>query len=405
MFDIKKIRSHFPILSQKMNGKRLAYFDNASTTQKPKAVIDAITQFYTSANANIHRGVYALSQSATQQYEDARNRVAKFIHAGPQEIIFTKGCTESINLVAATWGRDHIKRGDEIFVSVLEHHANLVCWQELVKEKKAHLRVIPLRDDLTLDMDWYEAHLSNRTKLVCVTGQSNVLGVRPLIQKIVQHAHCVGAKVLIDGAQLIAHAPVDVKRLDCDFFAFSSHKMLGPTGVGVLYGKNDILQDMRPFLYGGDMISSVSQYSALYRESPYRFEAGTPHISGVVAFPKAIDFLKTIGFPAIQAHEKALYVRILEILSSYAQVTPFVTSSVINSTVSFTIRGVHPHDSASFFDSAGIAIRAGAHCAEPLMKRLGVSATSRISTYFYNTLEEVDRIDHVLHSIMKKFRI
>lgn len=403
MFNSKKIRLQFPILSKKIHGKTLAYFDNASTTQKPLVVLDALQDFYRNWNANIHRGVHTLSEHATELYEDARKHVANFINAHQLEIVFTKSCTESINLIAASWGREHIKKNDEIMISILEHHANFVCWQELAKEKKAKLVIIPLKKDLTLDYNFFCSHLSRRTKLVCITAQSNVLGIRPPIKKMIQAAHHVGARVLIDGAQLIAHEKINVTTLGCDFFTFSAHKMFGPTGVGVLYAKKEVLENMRPFLYGGDMIQSVGLKHSIYREAPWRFEAGTPNIADVIAFPKALHYMESVGFDAIQKHEKELSQHTQQVLSEYSEVTPFCPRSVYSNIVSFTISGVHPHDIATIFDTEAIAIRSGAHCAEPLMKALGVLATARISVSFYNTHEEVERIHQALRKVRKVF--
>lgn len=403
MYPIQKIRSHFPILTKKIHGKQLVYFDNASTTQKPQIVLHALLDFYTNWNANIHRGVHTLSEHATELYENARSSVAEFIHADTREIVFTKSCTESINLVARSWGYDHIKKNDEIMVSILEHHANLVCWQSIAKEKKARLISIPLRDDYSLDYDFFLSHLSRRTKLVCITAQSNVLGIKPPITKMIQAAHHVGARVLIDGAQYIAHEEVDVKKLNCDFFTFSAHKMLGPTGVGVLYGKKELLESMRPFLYGGDMIASVKATTSTYREAPWKFEAGTPNIADVIAFPKALDFLQKIGFDRLKSHEEALSKRVQEVLGEYKEVKPFCQKNVYSNIVSFMVQGVHPHDIATVFDAYGIAIRSGAHCAEPLMKYLKIPATARISLYLYNTLEECDKIHFALRKVIKTF--
>lgn len=397
------VKKEFPILSRRINGKALVYLDNASTTQKPTAVLDALTAFYSTSNANIHRGVHTLSEEATEQYEATRLAVARFINAEvPEEIVFTKNCTESINLVARTWGAQHIRRGAHIIVSALEHHANLVPWQELAREKGAKLLVIPLTERLELDMSAYDKLLSKKTKLVCITAQSNVLGTRPYIKEIVKKAHAVGARVLVDGAQSAGHQNTDIRSIGCDFFAFSCHKMLGSTGVGVLYADYDILETMKPFQYGGDMVVSVEQEHATYREVPWRFEAGTPNIADVVAFRAALEFLETIGMAAIEEHDAKLVMRARTILESIPGVRIFASESSA-SCVAFTVDGVHPHDVATIMNSEGVAIRSGLHCAEPLIRHLGVPALCRMSFYLYNTEEDIAIAERALKKVFKIF--
>lgn len=405
MLDAGLIKPHFPILKRIINGVPLAYMDNASTTQKPSAVIEAIKAYYERSNANIHRGIHTLSEESTALYEATRKSVAQFIRAEPTEVVFTKSCTESINLVAYTWGEANVKKGDEIVVSALEHHANLIPWQELARRKDTPLKVIPLRKDYSIDMDAYQSLLSGKTKIVCVTALSNVLGIVPSLHEIIRAAHAVGAKVLVDAAQSIGHQRTDVKDLDCDFFTFSAHKMLGPTGIGVVYGKKEILDTMSPFLYGGDMIQRVNQYESSYREAPWRFEAGTPNIADVIAFKSAIDFLTGIGMEKIHKHDEDLRIYAVERFSAYAPVTVYCPHNGSAGIVSFTVDGVHPHDIASIFDSHGVAIRSGAHCAEPLMDHLGVPATARMSMYLYNTKGDIDRAESALQKTLKTFKV
>ncbi|MDO8490357.1 MAG: SufS family cysteine desulfurase [bacterium] len=407
MRSLKDIKNEFPIFSRSINGKSLVYLDNASTTQKPRVVIDAITHFYESYNANIHRGIHTLSEEATERYEESRARVAKFIHAkSAGEIVFTKSCTESINLVARSWGNANISSGDEILVSAYEHHANLVPWQELVKERRAVLKIIPLKEDLSLDMDAYERLLSNRTKLVCITAQSNVLGIKPPLENIIALAHEVGARVLVDGAQSVGHEKTHVQKLKCDFFVFSAHKMLGPTGVGVLYAPAEVLDSMPPYQFGGDMVTAVQEDFAHYREAPWKFEAGTPNIADVVAFPAAMDFLESIGFEAIEENDAFLVEEARKRFLSYPCVTLFPGRGVnTKSILSFAVAGVHPHDIATVFNVEGVAIRSGLHCAEPLVRRLGVPATARMSFYVTNDLSDVDRAEKALQKVFRVFDV
>ncbi len=404
--NLATIKKQFPIFKRKIHGRSLVYLDNASTSQKPLHVIRAIQKFYETTNANIHRGIHTLSEEATSAYEHTRKRVATFINAAsPEEIVFTKNCTESINLVAATWGMTHIKRGDQIIVSALEHHANLVPWQELARKKHATLRVIPFTADLALDLDVCKKFLTKRTKLVCITAQSNVLGAIPPVKEIGRLAHRAGAKVLVDAAQSIGHRKTNVHALNCDFLVFSAHKMLGPTGVGVLYAKKEILTGMPPFLFGGDMVTTVDQKKAHYREAPWRFEAGTQNIADIVAFAHAIDFLESVGMDAIEAHDRELYEYDVKRFSRYAAVRLFISKGHATSVLSFVINGVHPHDIATIFDMEGVAVRSGLHCAEPLVRSLGVDSTVRMSFYLYNTKEDIDRAERALQKVLKIFSI
>lgn len=400
------IKNEFPIFSRTINGKPLVYLDSASTTQKPRCVLDALTAYYTTSNANIHRGIHTLSEESTELYEATRMRVAAFISAhSEREIVFTKNCTESINLVSRTWGEEEITKGDDIMVSAYEHHANLVPWQELARRKRARLVIIPLLPNGALDLGVYERMLSQKTKLVCITAQSNVLGVIPPLATMIAKAHEVGARVLVDGAQSVGHAPTNVKKLDCDFFAFSAHKMLGPTGVGVLYAKQEILDTLPPPTFGGDMVTTVSYDRAEFREAPWRFEAGTPNIADVIAFRAALDFLDTIGLETIEKNDQNLLVEAKKRFLSHDGVTLFLANDVYtNSCLSFTVAGVHPHDIATIFNTEGVAIRSGLHCAEPLVKSLGVPATARMSFYVYNDLADIDRAEAALVKVFRVFR-
>ncbi len=394
---LTKIRSQFPLLNQTVNGHPLAYLDNASTMQKPERVIKAITDFYTNTNSNVHRGIHDLSQQATELFESTRHLVADFINATPEEIIFTRGTTESINLVAYTWGEENIKEGDEIIVSILEHHSNFVPWQQLAKRKNATLKIIPILSDYTLDMEAYKSMLSDKTKLVAITAMSNVLGTTPDLKEIITLAHEHGALTLVDAAQAIAHSKTDVKDLDADFLAFSAHKMFGPTGVGVLYGKRHLLEKMPPFQFGGDMIKSVTIEESTWNDLPYKFEAGTPNIADIIAFAEAIKFIQEVGLENINAHTKELITYAIEKFSAYPEVkllAPPINQS--GPVLSFTIERIHPHDIAEIFNQEGVAIRSGHHCAQPLMEALGIPATARLSFAIYNTKEEIDQAEQAL---------
>lgn len=406
MNTLSGIKNEFPIFSRLINGKPLTYLDSASTTQKPRCVLDALMSYYSTSNANIHRGIHALSEESTEQYEATRRRVAQFIRANSErEIVFTKNCTESINLVARTWGEENIKKGDDIIVSAYEHHANLVPWQELARRKHARLLIIPLLPNLAIDLGVYERLLTEKTRLVAITAQSNVLGIIPPLTQIIDAAHKVSARVLVDGAQSVGHSQTNVTTLDCDFFAFSAHKMTGPTGVGVLYTKQAILDGMPPFLYGGDMVTTVEEHTAQFREAPWRFEAGTPNIADVIAFHAAMDFLDKIGLETIEKNDQYLLKEVKKRFLSYPEVTLFSPDRVnSNSCLSFTVTDVHPHDIATIFNSEGVAIRSGLHCAEPLVKSLGVPATARMSFYAYNDLADVDRAEAALVKVFRVFQ-
>ncbi len=410
MFDSKQIKTAFPILKRQINGKSLVYLDNASTTQKPQSVIDAISNYYQEHNANIHRGIHTLSEEATDAYEQTRTHVARFINAeSPNEIVFTRNTTEAINLIAYTFGETEIFPGDEIIVSQIEHHSNLVPWQYLRQKKQAQLKVILIKEDLTLDLVKYRELLSTKTKLVCITGMSNVLGTIPDLKTIIEEAHKVGAKVLVDGAQSAAHLPTDVQELDCDFFTLSAHKMLGPTGVGVLYGKKELLDKLPPFNYGGSMIKTVDQFESEFADTPAKFEAGTPNIADTIAFKKALEFLEEIGLKNIFEHDTQLLDYAIERFKKYPEVqlfNPRVSNSQIKAggVLSFTVEGSHPHDIASIFNAEGVAIRSGHHCVEPLMKHLNIPATARMSFYLYNTEEDVERAEKALKEVIKIFK-
>ncbi len=405
---MQNIKSDFPILQRKINGKRLIYLDNASTTQKPKIVLKALQDFYTTSNANIHRGIHTLSEEATNQFEDVRKKVAKFIGApNGENIIFTKNTTESINCIRLSWADHHIKAGDEVIVSALEHHANLVPWQELCKAKKSVLKIIPLTSDFTLNLQEYQKLLSPKTKLVCLTSQSNVTGTINPIKQITALAHAVGAKVAIDAAQSVGHRPTSAKDIDCDFLSFSAHKMLGPTGVGILYVKDVLMNEMTPFIYGGEMVESVQEQSASYRTGPWQFEAGTPNIADVIAFGATLDYLSSIGLKNIQAHDQELLTYAKKVFSRYSQVKIYSPSKAkdCGGVLSFSINGIHPHDIATIFNEESVAIRSGFHCAEPLMNRLGTNGTARLSFYIYNTKKDINVVEKALKKVLKIFKV
>lgn len=388
---IKEIRKQFPILNKQINGKLLVYFDNAATTQKPQSVIDAIVNYYTHQNANIHRGVHTLSQQATDAYENARNKVASFINAPKaDQIIFTRGTTESINLVAFTYARTFLNEGDEIIISALEHHSNIVPWQMVCEEKKLKLKVIPINDKGELIIDTYEKLLTDKTKIVAVNHISNSLGTINPIKTIIDKAHEKGAVVLIDGAQSVSHLKIDVQTLNCDFFAFSAHKMFASTGLGVLYGKEELLNKMPPFMGGGDMIKSVSFEKTEYNVLPHKFEAGTPHIEAGITITKAIEFIDSIGFDVIKEQEELLLQYATEKISAIEDVKIIGTSDRKASVISFIVNGIHPYDIGVLLDKMGIAVRTGHHCTQPIMDRFGIPGTVRASFAFYNTIEEID---------------
>lgn len=392
-FDIKKVRADFPILSAQVHGKPLVYLDNAATTQKPQAVIDAISHYYTHENANIHRGVHHLSQVATDSYEAARQTVQRFLNAADQrEIIFVRGTTEGINLVAQTYGRANVGAGDEIIISAMEHHSNIVPWQILCEEKGARLRIAPINDEGELLLDEFEALLNAKTKLVAVAHISNALGTVNPIARIVELAHSRGIPVLVDGAQAAPHLPVDVRALDCDFYAFSGHKIYGPTGIGVLYGKRELLEAMPPYQGGGDMIRSVTFEKTLYNQLPYKFEAGTPHIAGVVGLGAALDYVSNLGLEAALAHEQDLLEYGTKALEAVSGLRLVGTAKKKAGVLSFVMENIHPHDIGTILDQEGIAIRTGHHCAQPVMQRFGIPATARASLAIYNTKTDIDAL-------------
>lgn len=407
MLNTSKIKNQFPIFSRKTNGKPLIYLDSAASTQKPKIVIDAIKNYYETSYANIHRGIYSLSEKSTEAYEHSRETVAKFVNAkSSKEIIFTKNATESVNLVAYSFGNTFIKKNDEIIVSVLEHHSNLVSWQELAKRKRAKLKIIPLKKDLTLDFEAYKKLLTKKTKLVALTAMSNVTGTIIPIEKFIKEAKKYKAKTLIDGAQSVPHLKTNVQKIGCDFLVFSAHKMLGPTGVGILYGKEEILDQMPPFLYGGDMIHKVKQLKSTYAELPWKFEAGTPNIADVIAFEKAIEFIQKIGPGKIHQHEKDLLKYAKEKFSKYPEIKLYTPTNPTNAggILSFTVNGIHPHDLATIFNEDNVCIRVGQHCAAPLMNTLKIIAVNRMSFYLYNDLKDIDQAEKSLQKALKLFK-
>lgn len=388
-FDVRRVRMDFPALQLKVRGKPLVYLDNAATSQKPSSVIEAMREYYSHQNSNIHRGVHYLSEQATLAYEGAREKLQKFINADShEEIIFVRGTTEAINLVASSFGRQNVHSGDEVIISTLEHHSNIVPWQILSEATGASLKVIPITDRGELVFEEYQKLLSPRTKLVAVGHISNALGTVNPVREIVREAHLRGVPVLLDGAQAVPHMRIDVQEIDCDFYAFSGHKMFGPTGVGVLYGKKKLLDAMPPYQGGGDMIRSVTFEKTTYNDLPYKFEAGTPHIAGGIALGAAVDYLDALPWPALAAHEHELLRFATEGLSSVKGLTIIGTAKEKASVISFTLDGIHPHDIGTILDADGIAIRTGHHCAQPLMKRFSIPATARASFAFYNTQEE-----------------
>lgn len=402
-WDMHQIRQDFPALHQLMNGKPLVYLDNAATTQKPRQVIDAITHFYERDNANVHRSIYELGERATRAYEAVRQTVADFISASDwRSIVFTKGATEAINLVAYAWGRRNLKRGDEILVTEMEHHSNLIPWQLLARDTGATLRYIPLRQDGTLQLDELDSLLSEKTRIVAAVHKSNVFGTVNPIGEIARQAHAAGALVLVDGAQSVPHLKVNVQDLDCDFLAFSGHKLLGPTGVGVLYARSDILENMEPFHGGGEMIGSVTMEKSTWNEIPWKFEAGTPNIAQVIGLGAAIDYVQHLGIENIENYINRLTTYARQALTNVPGMTIYGGATTGGSAIPFNMEGVHPHDLAQILDQEGIAIRAGHHCAQPVMRRLGVSATTRASVYLYNQPEEIDRLVEGLE-IARKF--
>lgn len=392
-FDVKEVRNDFPVLSQKVYGRPLIYLDNAATSQKPQVMMDVLSDYYASYNANIHRGVHYLSQKASQAYDDVRVKLQHLIHANTErEIIFTRGTTESINLVAATYGRKNISKGDEIIISALEHHSNIVPWQMLCEEKGAVLKVIPMNDDAELMMNDFQLLLSDRTKFISVVHTSNSMGTINPVKEIIRLAHERNIPVLIDAAQAMVHDELSVLELDCDFMAFSAHKMLGPTGIGGLFGKLHLLEEMPPYQGGGDMIHSVSFEKTTYNEVPFKFEAGTPNIADVIAWGASIDYLNHLDRTAAVAHEMELLHYATSELMKVEGVRIIGNAQHKTSVVSFVIDGVNTLDAGMYLDTLGIAVRTGHHCTEPVMKRLNISGTIRASFLFYNTKEEVDEL-------------
>ena len=403
-FDVDRVRKDFPILGQKVYGRPLVYLDNAATSQSPQSVIDAMVRFYSEERANIHRGVHALSVRATQAYELARERVAAFVHAAhANEILFTRGTTEGVNLVAQTYGRTHVGSGDEVVVSTMEHHSNIVPWQMLCQEQGARLRVVPISDRGELDMDAFGGMLGSRTKIVALGHVSNALGTVNPVREIVEMAHSRGVPVLLDGAQAVPHMQVDVQAIGCDFYAFSAHKMLGPTGVGVLYGRDELLKEMPPYQGGGDMIASVTFEETTYNVLPYKFEAGTPDIGGVYGLGAAVEYLGEVGMAAIERYEGELLRYATEVVAAVPGVRLIGTAPQKASVLSFVLGEVHPHDVGTILDREGIAVRTGHHCAQPVMQRFDVPATVRASFAFYNTREEVDALVAGLHKVLEVF--
>ena len=405
LWDVERVRRDFPALHQQVHGKPLIYLDNAATSQKPQVVIDALMAYYARENSNVHRGVHLLSEKATQAYEAGRACVQRFLNAADtREIVFVRGATEGINLVAASYGRTWVGAGDEIIISTIEHHSNIVPWQILCEEKGAVLRVIPVNDNGELLLDEYARLLGPRTKLVAVGHISNALGTINPIAQMIGMAHRQGVPVLIDGSQAVPHLRVDVRALDCDFYVFSGHKILGPTGIGVLYGKAEWLERMPPYQSGGDMIASVSFEKTTYNALPYKFEAGTPHIAGVIGLGVALDYLSGLGLDRVVAYERELLAYGTAALDAVPGVRIIGTAKEKASVLSFIVDGVHAHDVGTILDQAGVAVRAGHHCAMPVMQRFGVPATVRASLAFYNTHEELDVLVAGLHDVREIFR-
>jgi len=402
--DVERIRADFPILKLKVNGKPLVYLDNAASSQMPQQVMDRLLRYQTAEHANIHRGVHYLSETATAAYEGARGKVRRFINAGEaREIIFTRGTTDSVNLVMQGYGRAFIGAGDEIIVSQLEHHSNIVPWQMLCEEKGAKLRVIPCDDAGELLLDEYAKLFNGHTRLVAITHVSNALGTINPARQMIATAHQHGVPVLLDGAQAIPHMKVDVQDLDCDFYAFSAHKMCGPTGIGVLYGKAALLEKMKPFEGGGDMILSVTFEKTTYNVIPHKFEAGTPPIAAAIGLGSAIDYLESVGMDRIAAHERDLLVYATDAFGQLNDVRIVGTAVDKAGVLSFTMKGVHPHDVGTILNEEGVAVRTGHHCAQPVMQRFGIPATARASFYLYNTMSEVDALVAGIRKVQKIF--
>ena len=404
IFKVDSIRKDFPILAQTVNGKPLVYLDNAATSQKPQCVIDSLSNYYQTINSNVHRGVHTLSQLATDDYETARSKIRGLINAeSDQDIIYTRGTTESINLVAYSFGSQNVESGDEIIISGMEHHSNIVPWQLLCEQKGAVLKIIPITDEGELDINQYESMLSNKTKLVAVVHQSNALGTINSVKEITEMAHAFGAVVLIDGAQSAPHMKVDVQDIGCDFFAFSGHKLYGPTGIGVLYGRTDLLDSMVPYQSGGEMIKSVTFDKTIFNVLPHKFEAGTPDIAGAIGLGAAIDYVNDIGLDSINSYESELTAYGTARLEQIAGLRIIGTSLHKGAVLSFTLGDIHPHDIGTILDAEGVAIRTGHHCAQPVMERYGIPATARASMSFYNTKEEIDILVAGIDKVLEIF--
>lgn len=404
LLDAEKLKRDFPTLHQQVHGKKLVYLDNAATTQKPQQVIDAIRRYYEVDNANVHRGVHELSVRATDQFEEAREKVAKFIGAGDStQVVWTRGTTEAINLIAASYGRKFIGKDDEIVISMMEHHSNIVPWQLLSQETGAKIKVIPINERGELKFDEYVKLLGPRTKLVCITHVSNALGTVNDVKAVVKEAHARNIPVLVDGAQAVPHVPVDVKDIGCDFYVLSGHKLFGPTGIGVMYGRKELLEKMPPYQGGGDMIKSVTFEKTVYNTLPFRFEAGTPHIAGAIGLGAAIDYLNGIGMERIQQHDHQLLEYATKVVEPIDGVRIIGTARNKASVLSFMVGDVHPHDVGSIMDQEGVAIRAGHHCAQPVMNHFQVPATARASFAFYNTREDCDALVQAIHKVKEVF--
>jgi cysteine desulfurase/selenocysteine lyase len=403
-YDVERVRADFPILGRPMNGKRLAYLDSAASSQKPRPVIEAEAHYYEQTHANIHRGVYALSQRATEAFEHAREVVRRFLNASDaRQIVFVRGTTEAINLVARSYGRGHVGPGDVVLVSEMEHHSNIVPWQLLCQDVGARVVPIPITDDGALDLDAYGSLLDDRVKLVAIAHVSNAIGTVNPLPVIIERAHAAGVPVVVDGAQGVVHATVDVQALDADFYAFSSHKIYGPTGVGVLYGKRELLEAMPPYQGGGDMIRSVSFTGTTYNDVPYRFEAGTPNIAGAIGLAAALEYVESLGPARIHRHIDALLGELVEALSAIEGLRFVGTAPERAGLVSFVLDGVHPHDVGTILDGEGVAVRTGHHCAQPLMERFGVPATTRASLACYSSGEDIEALVRALHTVREVF--
>jgi cysteine desulfurase / selenocysteine lyase len=403
-FDVARVRADFPILRRQARGRPLVYLDNAATTQKPQAVIDAIARYYCEINANVHRGVHELSELASEAYEGARGKIARFLNAPDNRcIVFTRNATESINLVAHAFGRSRVGAGDDVVISAMEHHSNIVPWQLLCEERGARLRVAPIDDRGELLLDELEGLIGDRTRLVSIAHMSNALGTVNPVEEIVRLAHARGVPVLLDGSQAAYHMPVDVQALDCDFYAATGHKLYGPTGIGILYGKAALLDSLPPFLGGGDMISSVTFEKSTWNTLPHKFEAGTPDISGAIALGVAIDYIESVGLTQVAEHERELLAYGTDALSSIPGLQLIGTARRKASILSFVLEGVHPHDIGTIVDREGVAIRTGHHCAQPVMDRFGIPATARASLAMYNTREDIDALVRALHRVRELF--